>query len=553
VEGSDLPAPVRDFKLSTPAALILTLVLPIFAIAPLFYPGFIQTHSGFVPLWNIANLQSNLGSFNWLPTISANFDPLHSNGLLYYYLAVLLPFSPVVSTKLVVIGSCLLGSAGMFLWLRSWLGNPGAVVSALVYVYLPFQLATVYVRGAWGEALFWGLLPWAVLATTFLVTSPKLIVGVIAGGFWLLLGLSQGGLTFWAFIFLTLLLLIVHFRQSLWPIVAALAGMVAALVCYLFVADFSAPATVVFADHFLYPFQLFSAAWGFGISQPGWNDGLSMQVGLAGIGLTVLTVILWQRSATVSHTDRRLLFFLCTALVLLLFTLGVASFIWRIPIGPDLTLADTLSYPWQLLGFVGLGVAVLSGAAPWLNDRLAELPLFGALILLVVLGSYRYLQPQFLQPGPYVDTPPLAQLGANQIVLLNHDFAVLTEGYSAGLARGETSVPLSVHGRLQPADVLLANVVWQPLHPLSQNLKVFVHLVDPAGNVIAQYDGHPQSGDYPTSQWLPGELIADSYPVIIPADAPGPYQIYLGFYDEATLTRLPVPNDAEGRVILNVE
>jgi hypothetical protein len=97
-------------------------------------------------------------------------------------------------------------------------------------------------------------------------------------------------------------------------------------------------------------------------------------------------------------------------------------------------------------------------------------------------------------------------------------------------------------------------VVWQPLQTLPQNLKVFVHLVDSAGNVIAQYDGYPQSGDYPTAQWVPGELIADSYPVIIPNHTPpGPYQIYLGFYDEATLARLPVPNDSEGRIILNVK
>ena len=53
---------------------------------------------------------------------------------------------------------------------------------------------------------------------------------------------------------------------------------------------------------------------------------------------------------------------------------------------------------------------------------------------------------------------------------------------------------------------------------------------------------------------MPGELIEDSYPLVLPADAPaGPYRVYLGLYDEATLTRLPVPTDSEGRVILNVE
>ena len=75
-----------------------------------------------------------------------------------------------------------------------------------------------------------------------------------------------------------------------------------------------------------------------------------------------------------------------------------------------------------------------------------------------------------------------------------------------------------------------------------------------AGNLLAQYDGQPQEGDYPTSRWTPGELIEDSYPILLPADAPvGPYRVYLGLYDEATLARLPVATDPEGRVILNVE
>jgi hypothetical protein len=376
----------------------------------------------------------------------------------------------------------------------------------------------------------------------------------VATGFWLLLGLSQLGLTFWAFVFLTLLLLIVHWRQALWPIASALLGSAGALLIYALVADFAPDSPIVFTDHFLYPFQLFSAAWGFGTSQPGWNDGLSLQVGLAGLGLTALTMILWRRSATISHTDRRLLYFSGAATVLLLLSLGVAAFVWKMPLGWGITLAATLAYPWQLLGFGGLAVAVLAGAALWLDPRLAQLPLLSAIILWVILSSYNYLQPQFLQPGPYVNTPPQAQLGNNQVVLLDHNFAVLTGGYTAGLERGQTSLPLPVHGPLQPGDVLLVNVVWQPLQPLTQNLKVFVHLVDAAGNVLAQYDGQPQTGQHPTGQWIPGELVTDAYSVILPPDAPaGPYQVYLGLYDETTLTRLPVPNDPEGRIILNVE
>ncbi|MBI1876695.1 MAG: hypothetical protein HYR94_00365 [Chloroflexi bacterium] len=160
---SNLPSSSAAILDSAKSYLSLSLALAIFAIAPLFYPGSIQTHSGFVPLWNVADLRANLGNWRWLPHVATSFDPLRSDGLWPYYLAGILPFEPLVAIKMVLGLGWLLGSAGMFLWLKNWLGQPGALVAALIYTYLPHQITTVYVRGAWGEAFFWGLLPWALL------------------------------------------------------------------------------------------------------------------------------------------------------------------------------------------------------------------------------------------------------------------------------------------------------------------------------------------------------------------------------------------------------
>jgi hypothetical protein len=540
---------------SAKTGLVLTIVLTIFVVAPLFYPGYIQTHLGFVPLWNVADLKVNLGHWNWLPHVAAGFDPLRSDGLLPYYLAVLLPVEPAAAVKLVVGGGWLLGSVGMFLWLQSWLGQPGALLAALVYTYLPYQIVTVYVRGAWGESLFWGLLPWAILSATFLVTSPKLWLVPVVALIWLLLGLSQLGLTLWALLFVVILVLCLHPRRSLRPILAALLGTGAALAVYAAITSLAVPSPVYLTEHFLYPAQLFSAYWGFGASRPGWDDGLSLQLGLAAVGLTIVSVALWQQVAKpmVSRTDRRLLFFLSAAIVLILLQLGLAAFLWRLPLGPGVVLASTLTYPWQLLGLTGLCLAVLAGAAPWLDERLTEWPLFGAVIVFIMLSSYSYLSPQFSQIAPPAGGPQ-AEWGDNQLALLEHSFEVATGGNTAGLERGEMVIPVALVGPLQQNDSLRLNVIWQPLRPFSQNLKVFVHLVDASGKVLAQYDGYPQAGAYPTLDWAPGELIEDSYPLLLPADAPaGPYRVYLGLYDEATLTRLPVPTDSEGRVILNVE
>ncbi|RMF01740.1 MAG: hypothetical protein D6768_09935, partial [Chloroflexi bacterium] len=107
---------------------------------------------------------------------------------------------------------------------------------------------------------------------------------------------------------------------------------------------------------------------------------------------------------------------------------------------------------------------------------------------------------------------------------------------------------------LAPGQTLLLHVRWQPLAVFDRDLKVFVHLVGAGDAVLAQFDGPPQDGEYPTSRWIPGEIIADTYPLALPADAPpGPYRLFLGLYDESTLERLPVTGDSQGRVILEVK
>lgn len=555
---------------SAKSPLILTVALCLFALAPLFYPGTIQTHNGFVPLWNSADLRANLGNWRWLPHIATQFDPLRSDGLWPYYLASMLPFEPVVALKVVVGLSWLLGSLGMFCWLKKWLGPSGALLAALVYTYLPHQIATVYVRGAWGETFFWGLLPWAALTSESAsqrvselngrLSIPILLFTVL---FWLILGLSQLGLTLWTFIFVALLLLLTHGRQAIPSVLANFLGVILAVIVILslFAASPHASSSLTagltaFFDHFLYPSQLFSASWGFGPSRPGWNDGMSFQLGLAAAGLTFLTLFLWQRKSEDVPSDfkRRFVFLSGTVIVSVLLQFGFTQPLWSLPLFPGYTLASTLTYPWQLLGLTGFCLAVLAGASVWLDEQLTRLPLFSSIIILVILSSYTYLLPQFIQIEPEIRRGPQALLGADQVALLTHSFAVEINGNTAGLERGPAAIPLTAHGPLQAGEVVRLDVTWQALQPFTEDWKVFVHLVDANGQLLAQFDGQPREGAYPTSHWIPGELIKDSYPLLMPATAPpGPYRVFVGLYNEVTGARLPVPGDPEGRVILNVQ
>jgi 4-amino-4-deoxy-L-arabinose transferase-like glycosyltransferase len=91
---------------------------------------------------------------------------------------------------------------------------------------------------------------------------------------------------------------------------------------------------------------------------------------------------------------------------------------------------------------------------------------------------------------------------------------------------------------LTPAPAGLAvTLVWQAQTPLVQDYTAFVHLLNEAGELVAQVD-RPPAG-YPTSSWRVGELVQDVYRVPLPPDLlPGRYTIQTGFYSWPELVRL---------------
>jgi hypothetical protein len=79
---------------------------------------------------------------------------------------------------------------------------------------------------------------------------------------------------------------------------------------------------------------------------------------------------------------------------------------------------------------------------------------------------------------------------------------------------------------------------------------VFTHVAGADGTVFAQQDNAPVNGSYPTSQWLPGDLIVDRYEIQLPPDLPsGEYPLELGLYDWKTGNRLRT-SDGSDHVIL---
>ena len=101
------------------------------------------------------------------------------------------------------------------------------------------------------------------------------------------------------------------------------------------------------------------------------------------------------------------------------------------------------------------------------------------------------------------------------------------------------------------ADGLKVTLFWRAMDSPQADYTFFVHVVDAAGQIVAQSDAQPLDGQYPTSIWSPDEVIVDERTLAVP---PGEYQIYVGWYRWDTLERLPIMSgeaaSTDGRLLL---
>jgi hypothetical protein len=559
-------------------ALWLAWLIPVFAWAQLTYPGYFEFHSGFLPIFNVNDALRHLGDPAWAPAIGQPYDPLRGEGALAYRLAAaacLLGAPPVTAVKWVFGASMLAGAVGMFGWSRRQLGSWPALLAGIVYAFSPIALATVYVRGAFAGAALLGLMPWVLWAAAAAVDPGRKRSGValalaLTAAFW-----TQAGFALWLSAVVLAYILVQfygsvrqHRRRA--PVAALLGWAAGVLLAALGMLPLilgrgmGEASPVVFAEHLVYPHQLLMPGWGPGTSIPGAYDTLTFDLGVVAFGLAVLSVlpladlttdsldISRDRTPGASAALRRTQYFAIVVLLLMVFlSTTLAAGFWELLPG----LARTLSYPWQLLLLAAPWLAWLAGTggraldgllareprSPSGSNRmdhrqrgeLKALSLFGGLIILVLLGSYTYLNPTVI-PGP-VGPSPVAIFGDNEIALLDAEV---------------TGVP-------GPGGRTVVSARWQALRPLDNDYTVFVHAVTPDDARWAQVDTMPQDGKLPTSQWRPGQVVADRYSLTLMPDAPitQDYRYLLGLYLWQTGQRLPIgtvedPRKGDDKVVL---
>jgi hypothetical protein len=130
------------------------------------------------------------------------------------------------------------------------------------------------------------------------------------------------------------------------------------------------------------------------------------------------------------------------------------------------------------------------------------------------------------QPLPQPDQAASYELGG-QIALV---------GYGVGRSTGMGST-----ATLQQSETYTLTLFWKALQKPQGDYKVFAHLLDGTGSLVAQDDAVPRDGRYPTWAWQPDDVVPDVHQVTLTDAAPNTgVRWAVGLYDPETNDRLPV-------------
>jgi hypothetical protein len=200
-----------------------------------------------------------------------------------------------------------------------------------------------------------------------------------------------------------------------------------------------------------------------------------------------------------------------------------------------------LTYPWQLLLLASPLFAVTAGSLPSLNQNLGRAPLWIAVVGIVLLSSLPYLHADYTQVEP--PSSPVATFGRQpDLVLLAADLREEVEEDA-------------VTGVVTPTATL--DVTWQVLQPIPFDYNVFFQAVtneNDGWQVVSQLDTQPRQGLEPATTWQVGQIMTDTYQVVLPTPLPeGALRYYFGYYDWRDGTRLPIDGGIDNKLILHGE
>lgn len=399
-------------KLKPYFPLLLLVLIGTVLISALFHTGYYATHDGIFHIYRTEEALSmlKLGSFplRWAGNFDQGFGiPLFTfiYPLPYYLSSVASYFvGSIWAVKLLTLVAYLLGGVGVYYFFKTPKQKfylPFAL--ALVYLMTPYQFLNIFVRGALGEILALGLIPWVLASFRHLEVTKKLRwyhplpLGL------LLIAHNFLGILFAVFM-IGYLLFSTQNKKSAFLSLLLSFGLSAFFIVpmvsqkgYLY-STLHPDLNFRYDQHFVKLNQFIYGKWDYWYSMPpDKEDGMSFQLGVAQITLVSLSLL--YTLYDIRHS-KKITWYLIFAYLGSLFLMHAKSaFIWEL-----IPILKSIQFPWRFLFMPAILTPLL--AFPLLTSLSKKfLPYVLALFLILNFVNIRnYRRPiKFFDLTEYTD------------------------------------------------------------------------------------------------------------------------------------------------------
>ena len=381
-------------------ALMSILSIPLWR--PLFHAGLFDSHDSLSNLVRSSALYHSLsekfGYVRWFKDFSFGhgYPFLNFYAPLTYYITSffhLLGFTFTASVKLLIIGQTLLRGFSMYLLAKQIFGKFESFLSGIAFIYAPYFICDIYVRGDFSESLCFSILPLAVLFFRSLIITGKIKYVAYASITYSLLILSHNCLTIpFSGIILAQILFLGFQKKSniLKAFLAFILGIALSTIFWLpalMEMKYVHLARVTegrffYANNFRGLRELLSSRWGFGRSA---RDPMPVGIGWLHIFAFFSSIYLIRKAE--SRRRLTIAFFIFLSIAGTFLITPFSKKIWEV-----IPLIKFLQFPWRLLSVIAFGTSFLFGSFGLISGK--KKYFFCGIILIVTIAFYgRYARP----------------------------------------------------------------------------------------------------------------------------------------------------------------
>lgn len=374
----------------------LILCLPI--IIPYIKSGYFPSHDGEWAVVRAGEMFREIRDLQFPPRYSSvlNFGygyPLFNFAYPFpYYVATLFHAAQIGftdSVKLIFVSSVVGSFIGMFyLSLYFWKNKVLAFTSGILYVYLPYRLVDLFVRGSIGESIAFCIYPLLLLSLLFITHPKRRNWGILFTAILIPILVTTHNISavFFGIIFIAYLAALCvsrKYKEALFSFAAvAWGGLISSY--FIFPALLEKQniklSKIPIADRNLYFVsiqKLVLPSWGYGT--PTDTNPFTYQIGIP-------QIIVWLSSVfsilKVKSFDKSLFIsFLTLSLIFTFMMFPVSAFLWKLP------LLSEINYPWILLLPIGFIICFISGALTYVRYGI-YIALLAALASIVMFMPY---------------------------------------------------------------------------------------------------------------------------------------------------------------------